>query len=442
MKIPLDGVDYAAIDEIAQNHIQGNVGLIVVTLAGEERRVAGFGRCSKGDDRTPDGQTLFEIGSITKVFTTCLLADMIARGDVRLTDPIKKYLPESLRVPTYEGQEIALEHLATHTSSLPRLPDNLEATIKDEANPYANYTVEDLYAFLSNCELSRPIGSRVEYSNLGVGLLGHLLARATGKTYEELVRARICEPLGMKDTAIALSPEQRQRLAPGHTADGKVTANWDCPTLAACGALRSTGTDMLAFLAACLGEGEPTVRNALCRCRLPRFGPRRFQAQWRPMMVALGLSVISVGAQWLTNLHPGSWLFAVAALGPPLVSAWFGGLWPGLLATLVTVGGTYGLWGENFGWFVTAGIGVVASWYLSSEERQAVQGLMLGWQYQALDAFGRGPRMTWHNGGTGGYSSFLGFVKERDAGVVVLNNSENSVDGVGVDILRILCRGR
>src|SRR5438128_2011108 len=161
MSAPLDAVDYAAIDPIAQDYLAGNVGLVVVTLAGDERRVAGFGRCRKGEDRAPDAQILFEIGSITKVFTTCLLAELAARGEVSLADPVKKYLPESVHVPTYEGQEITLEHLATHTSSLPRLPDNLEATVKDEANPYANYTIEDLYKFLSNYELPRPLGSRV-----------------------------------------------------------------------------------------------------------------------------------------------------------------------------------------------------------------------------------------------------------------------------------------
>src|SRR5688500_12420619 len=114
-----------------------------------------------------DGNTVFEIGSITKVFTAALLADMVARGEVRLEDPISKYLPASVKLPTRSGREITLVDLSTQFSGLPRLPSNISP--KDGRNPYADYTVDQLYSFLAGYELTRDIGERYEYSNLGVG---------------------------------------------------------------------------------------------------------------------------------------------------------------------------------------------------------------------------------------------------------------------------------
>ncbi len=439
----IDSVEYAAIDTIAHEYLAaGNVGLVVATIAGDERRVAGYGRCGQETDKQPDEKTMFEIGSITKVFTACLLADMAAAGEVNLTDPVQKFLPESVRVPVYDGQEITLQHLATHTSSLPRLPDNLDATVQDESNPYANYTIEDLYAFLSRCQLRRPIGSRVEYSNLGMGLLGHVLALKAGKSFEELIRTRIREPLGLNETTITLTPEQLERLAPGHTADGKPTSNWDAPTLAGAGALRSTGADMLAFLAACMGHGNCAARRALRRTQLPRFGSVRLALMSWGLALALLLSLASVSFQWTASLRPGGVAFGIAVLAPICFSAWYGGLIAGLLATLLTVGGTYSLWKESFGWQPLIAFGPLISWYLSRRHRSSSTGLMLGWQYQSLHAVWHSPRMTWHNGGTGGYASFLGFVKERETGVVVLSNSANSVDDIAVEILRVLSRDR
>jgi len=191
---------------------------------------------------------VFEIGSITKVFTGSMLAGMVADGSVRLDDPVAKFLPASVRVPARNGRQITLVDLATQSSGLPRLPANLAP--RDSSNPYADYTVAQMYAFLSSYELPRDPGQTYEYSNLGVGLLGHALALKAGMSYEDLVRRRILSPLGMRETAITLSPALRARVAPGHDTEGNVVPNWDLPTLAGAGALRSTVQDMLTFLAA------------------------------------------------------------------------------------------------------------------------------------------------------------------------------------------------
>jgi len=191
---------------------------------------------------------VFEIGSITKAFTGSILAGMVADGSVQLDDPVAKFLPASVRVPARNGRQITLVDLATQSSGLPRLPGNMAP--RDSSNPYADYTVALMYAFLSSYELPRDPGQTYEYSNLGVGLLGHALALKAGVSYEELVRRRILAPLRMRETAITLSPELRARVAPGHDNEGNVVPNWDLPTLAGAGALRSTARDMLTFLAA------------------------------------------------------------------------------------------------------------------------------------------------------------------------------------------------
>jgi D-alanyl-D-alanine-carboxypeptidase/D-alanyl-D-alanine-endopeptidase len=215
-----------------------------------------------------DGNTVFEIGSITKAFTGSLLAEMVLHGEVRLDDPIAKYLPRSVTVPSRNGRQITLLDLATQTSGLPRIPGNMRPG--DPANPYADYTVEQLYDFLAHYTLPRDAGAEYEYSNLGVGLLGHVLALAAGKSYGALVTERILDPLGMHDTGIELTPSMKARLAQGFNALGTPTRLWDLPTLAGAGALRSTASDMLRFLAANLDSPSTSLGAALAQARLPR----------------------------------------------------------------------------------------------------------------------------------------------------------------------------
>ncbi|HUA21568.1 MAG TPA: serine hydrolase [Bryobacteraceae bacterium] len=238
-----------------------SVGIVVGVVEPAGKRIVAYGALDQGDLRPLNGDTVFEIGSVTKVFTSLLLADMEEHHEVALTDPVAKYLPAGVKMPERGGRSIELEDLATHTSGLPRLPTNLAP--KDLTNPYADYTVEQLYQFLSTYTLTRDIGERYEYSNLGGGLLGHVLARRAGMDYEALVRARITGPLGMNSTVITLTPELKARLAPGHDATLHRAANWDLPTLAGAGALRSTANDMLTFIAANLGYVKTPLAPAM-----------------------------------------------------------------------------------------------------------------------------------------------------------------------------------
>ena len=227
------------------------IAVVVGIVDQNGRRVISYGSVARNDPRKLDGNTVFEIGSMTKVFTSLVLMDMARHGEVSVTDPVSKYLPANVKVPERDGRKITLADLSTQSSGLPRMPTNFHP--KDPDNPYADYSVQQMYDFLSGYELTRDPGAQYEYSNLAVGLLGHVLSLRAGMSYEAMVRSRICDPLGMKDTRVTLTPEMKARLAEGHSGAGTPVPNWDLPTLAGAGALRSTANDMLTFLAANLG---------------------------------------------------------------------------------------------------------------------------------------------------------------------------------------------
>jgi serine-type D-Ala-D-Ala carboxypeptidase/endopeptidase len=171
------------------------------------------------------------------------------------------------------GRQITLEQLSSQSSGLPRLPANLRPA--DALNPYADYTVAQMYEVLAGYVLPRDPGAQFEYSNLGVGLLGHALALRAQTSYEELLRERVLEPLDMKDTGITLSPTARTRVAAPHDAGGDTVPLWDLPTLAGAGALRSTTHDMLKLAEAALRGSGPVpdaIREAM-RSRAPAGGP-------------------------------------------------------------------------------------------------------------------------------------------------------------------------
>lgn len=313
-----------------------SVGIVVGLVSPNGRRIIVHGSLDRNDPRPLDGDTLFEIGSVTKVFTSLLLADMVRRGEVALDDPVQKYLPRGVTMPRRGGREITLRDLATHTSGLPRLPNNMSP--KDAADPYADYTVDQLYRFLSSYTLPRDIGTEYEYSNVGGGLLGHVLARRARMDYESLLISRVCVPLEMEDTRITLSAELRARFAAGHDDQMKPVPHWNLPSLPGAGALRSTANDLLKFLAASLGLRQSPLAPAM-RSMLDVRRPTGVEG----MQIALGWHVFNRG----------------------------------------------------------------------------------------------GHEIVWHNGGTGGFRSFVGFSPASRVGVVLLSNAETAegVDDIGLHLL-------
>ena len=321
-----------AVNELIRQRVSSgaNPAIVVGVIEGGQSRVFAFGKADAPNGQL-DGNTVFEIGSITKVFTSAILADMVRKGEVSLDDPVEKFLPPGVRVPA-RGRKITLLDLSVQHSGLPRLPDNLAP--RDVKNPYADYTADSMFAFLSRYRLTRDVGAQFEYSNLGVGLLGEALSRRAETSYEQLVTTRVLRPLGMSDTRITLTPYMSRRLAVGHDQQGAVTENWDVRGIAGAGALRSSVNDMLKFAAAALTNDGP-LGPAFTLAQQPR---RTLAASQR------------IGLNWL-----------------------------------ISSAGT--------------------------------------------------TEIVWHNGGTGGYRSYLGLDKRNQRAVVVLTNSANGADDIGQRIL-------
>ncbi len=275
---PPDSIRTILTDRIAKGRSSG---LAIGVVEGRSPRIIAVGRRGATGSPAIDGKTVFEIGSVSKVFTTVLLAEMVGRGEVKLEDPVQQHLPVGVRVPSRNGKAITLLDLATASSGLPSVPEG-EPT--DPSNPYADFTVAKLYSFLSTFTLPRDPGASYEYSNLGMGLLGQALAERAGKSYEQLVTDRILEPLGMSDTRITLTRDLALRLAQGHDADLQPVRNWDIPGLAGAGAWRSTASDMLRFLAACIDPPKGPLGEAI----ILSIGSRR----------PAGIPALSIGLGW------------------------------------------------------------------------------------------------------------------------------------------------
>lgn len=246
-----------------------NAGIVVGMVNPHGETFFSYGRTRLPDGPTPNEKTVFEIGSIGKVFTALLLAEMAERGEVELDDPIERFLPLTVEAPTWRGRSITLLHLASHTSGLPRMGDNFDPA--DPESPLADYGVEDMYAFLSDHMLRRDVGSRYEYSMVGTGLLGHLLSLRAGKPFETLLIERIGDVLDMPDTRFSPTPDMRSRFAVGHAGPREVPTWPPGPVLQGCGNELSTARDLLTFLAANMGLVESPLRPAMETTHEPRF---------------------------------------------------------------------------------------------------------------------------------------------------------------------------
>jgi serine-type D-Ala-D-Ala carboxypeptidase/endopeptidase len=248
----------------------------------------GYGKLSNASNNaTIDENTVFAIGSNTKVFTTILLADMVNKGLINLDDPIEKYLPSNVSVPQFNGHKITIEDLATHTSGLPEFPDNYctyffdlaQSGVPDSVqfrtdvfNCTKEYTFEQFYQALSNFTLTREPGSKVEYSTFGTALLGHILAlKSNMSSFDELLKHDMLDVLGMNDTGFVLSDSQKSRLAVGHfNGEELPTLNFS-NSIAPGGGLHSTVSDMLKFLSANMGLIKTELDSAMQESHLIRL---------------------------------------------------------------------------------------------------------------------------------------------------------------------------
>jgi CubicO group peptidase (beta-lactamase class C family) len=239
------------------------VGSIAIIVDDDRTQTVSVGSSGVTDVEL-DGDAVFEIASITKVLTALLLVEMSSHGEVRLDDPVAKYLPPSVKL-NERSRSITLLDLASYTSGLPYMPSNLPTNWWALPNPLGDYTEEKLYEFLSSYTPIYAPGTRYEYSNLGFGLLGHALARGAGKSYEALLIERVCAPLGLRHTRITFSPEMKSHLVQGHDVQLKPTPLWDFSSLEGAGSVRSSAKDLTEFLKACMGLKQTPLSDLLTR---------------------------------------------------------------------------------------------------------------------------------------------------------------------------------
>ncbi|MGH8274279.1 MAG: serine hydrolase [Gammaproteobacteria bacterium] len=343
--------------------------LVIGVVNGGKSRLYGF---NAAGDPTPNADTVFEIGSVTKTFTGLLLAEAVKAGAVALDEPVAKLLPK-FKIPSRNGKLVTLGNLADQHSGLPRLPGNLAPA--DPNNPYAGYDAKRLKTFLAGYKLPRDPGSAYEYSNLGFGLLGYALAQHAGVSYAGLVKKEILDPLHLGLCGVSLDKLLREHLAAGHDESGKKTENWDLAVLAGAGGLKCSAADMMRYLKANMvaaSGSKNVVSSTSAASSSSRGAASAGSAQasasvLRPARSKLGLSTESSLASAMRLAH------RPRADGPGKNRAGLGWM------TLVTNDAT----------------------------------------------------IVWHNGMTGGYASFIGFSADGKRGVFVLTNIQQSVDDLG-----------
>jgi CubicO group peptidase (beta-lactamase class C family) len=256
--------DSLSLEERVRNIIQPHVkvGAMVGILHRGARLIFSFGSKSRNEDVPPDADSVFEIGSITKTFTTTLLADMHVKSLLNLHDSVGDYLPAGqVSLPSYNGIEISFHHLATHFSGLPKLPADIGPL---EEYPYINFTIQNMYDFLNSYALTRQPGSQYQYSNIGMGLLGHTLGVIDGTNYEGLLTQKLFLVLDMDRSSVFLTDQQKNNIAHGHDDSLDVSSSWDSlDSLQGSGAIKSCLNDMFNYMEANLGLRDSSLKEAM-----------------------------------------------------------------------------------------------------------------------------------------------------------------------------------
>jgi CubicO group peptidase (beta-lactamase class C family) len=262
-----------------------NAAIVIGLVDPNVMQFYGYGKLSAANQTTVDKNTIFGIASITKTFTTLLLAEMADHRIVNLNDPIEKYLPENVKVPTYNGQKITLQDLATHTSGLPNYPPNMPLY----GLGFQKYTLQQMYHALSNITLTRAPGSKYSYSDFGMGLLGNILSSKSGMPYGQLVTQRIANVLALNSTRVNLSKNLESRLAVGHVNGKEVNPTVENPpALAPAGSLHSSASDMAKYLSANMGLVKSVLYNSMKESHLKRVDTNQTGVRNYKVYVGLG----------------------------------------------------------------------------------------------------------------------------------------------------------
>lgn len=253
----------ASIDKQANQYIsEGNsVGLVVAIIKNGKTFIKGYGTTTKEKQILPDSLSVFELASTSKLFTTSTLQLLVDNGELKIDDKIQSFLTDKVKIPL-PVQNTTLQHLATHLSGFPSLPNSFISKMTDETNPYKDLVTQDIYDYLKTCEGKQSDGT-FEYSNFGMGLLGHILELKSGIKYESLVKQKLLEPLGMKNTFVSIDSLNKSNIVQGYDENNKAAPVWTDNVLTGAGSFLSNASDMVKFIKANLKENETSISKSL-----------------------------------------------------------------------------------------------------------------------------------------------------------------------------------
>lgn len=253
------------VDALVKKHRSSlnTVGLSIGIWQDGQSNIYGYGETRKGNQQVPDAHTFFEIGSITKTFTATAMVQWLNEKGLGLESPIQAFLPNSIPVLSKEGAAVNFKQLLNHSSGIAYFPSNLNLLINDDAKELARYSESKLFDYLEKGKLSAKPGTTYEYSNTAMGLAGTILARENKMTYGDYLQLKMCEPLGLFETKVKLSAEEKSRMSDGHRGGKKVDFWESLGALDGAGVLRSTTSDLLKYGAACINPPRTPLGKAM-----------------------------------------------------------------------------------------------------------------------------------------------------------------------------------
>lgn len=291
------GAHKAAVTALVQPMIDAQITptLVVGLYDAGHSEVYGFGKAADG--QVPNGNSLFEIGAVTEVFTATLLADAVQKKEVSLDTELSTLVPAGVTVPAMGPTKIQLGQLATHTSGLPRQPPSL-VRIGSRDDPYGKYNEDALYADLTSGSLSSQPGTTVSESTFGYGVLGFVLGRKLKVGYQQAVTTRVLAPLALQNTFFKVPDTAKARRVVGTNLDLEPVPNWSWDAMAGAGGLVSSVSDQLALIDAeldAMAGSKQTLRPAM----------KLTQEEQLPLTTGpnegLGWDIDSEGRYWKTG---------------------------------------------------------------------------------------------------------------------------------------------